>query len=611
MTMKHSRTSPPSGSSALPSRRALALAAPCVFALASQALADWTVFTGQSGQAGDVWAIGSGLAGGAPVSGLEAVRLRPIDFVGRTRIERFLPDRPRLESLGGTVSRLVLPAGAGSLYAFESDPGAGPARFGLFRVAADGQPSVLFEAPGTGPGGATSPLLPYVACDRAGTALLLATTAAAGGDLVEVELATNTTLVRTASLPALEIQPQSLALAFDFGAAATSSGLLRFSRLTNEQASLAPFAAGAPAYFGNGVFRSGNDQVLGFLAGDGPAQLRVVTLGRTGPIQTADMPLANIEGPGFLPQALDGPFVALSEDGTSVGYRAALPKPPPDIGLSQEAFRTTVAPVSGPFQATSDNLFLDTIDEIGVLRFLPSGELSFAAGAVGDMGIQSVENLDVYRVDGTGQVQNASSSSGDSFAPFLSPGELSPEDAFYLEPGTGRILLHDSQSGGTGRLVAIDASGTVGSTLQGNVKSLESVAYSGDRFVFSVRRDFAQEIVEVASVTTTSAYQPIAQLPEGTLFDSLVSLGNGNVGARMRFGTGEWLVRLNGVAATAELLTANPLPFSDSFGSSVSGGLMFSTPVFPGLFLNWLGGGSIQFAVGPPSAATSIVLPGL
>ena len=590
--------------------RGLLLPGLCLAGLAGPAAADWTVFVGPPGGVGSLWTIPESGVGGAPVAGLEQIELLAIDHVGRTRLERFLPNRPRHELLAGGASRLVLPAAQGSLYAYRRDePGA--SHFGLFRVCADGTTIALWEAPGTGVAQADSPLLPFVSVVSSGDHVLLATTVAAGGDLLEVDLVTGTLEDRTAEEPPLAFLPKSLGLCPTFGVAMTDTGPWRFARTAGARALPVGFAGSAPAFFADGVVFSGDELRAGMLAGEGPQALRVLTLGPSGLAVFADMSPSHIEGPGFLPDQLDGPYFALSIDGSRVGYRAALPKVM-EPGLTREAFVTEVATGAQSFQLTADALMIDTIDEIGILRFQPTGELLYAAGERNDGPLGGLDKIDVYSSGldpAGGTIQNVTLSSGFASPPFLGPGVLSPEDGMFLQPGADRLVLHDGQSGGTGELLSVDLTSSGVTSLLPAVKSLDGITWSGSAFVASVRRDLPGDPRQLLVLPGAGGAQVLASAPELTTFDSLAPGPGGAVGLIVALGTSEWIARVDTVAGTGKLLSPIPFAYSQHLGFTPTGELRFSLEPLAGVHLGWNGASISGIALGPPTQ--SALLPGL
>ena len=123
-----------------------------------------TVFHGTPGGLGDVhtYEERSGSERGAPPR-LSGIRLLPIDFVGRSELDRFMPDRPRYHADIPGASRLSLPRDGGSLYQFMREDEPGYFTFAFLLLRAEEPPAVLLETPGIGPLGLDNPFVDRIA----------------------------------------------------------------------------------------------------------------------------------------------------------------------------------------------------------------------------------------------------------------------------------------------------------------------------------------------------------------------------------------------------------------------------------------------------------------
>jgi hypothetical protein len=573
------------------------------------ATGDWAVFAGVPGGTGSVITVDpTGAVTALPE--LAGAVLVDLDFVGRTRLERFLPDRPRQEPLPGGVSRLALPQQRGSLYAYRR-PLPGPDRFGLFAVAPDGGVRLLLDRPGVGAEGDLPPFSPRLAVSPDGAALLVATALAAGGDLLEIEVGSGATHDRTAGLPPTEFLVDGLGLRATWGVGLTASGPLRFPRVAAAVATAVPFDGPPPAWCGPGVVFSGAGLTAGFVAGASADAARVYTCGPAGPARAATMPSAALDGAGFAPTAADGPWLALSTDGALVGYRTR--EPLPGGGLTREVWVARTLPGPAAQHLSSDSSFLDTIDEIGLLRFVPGGALLFGAGEVGDGAPPGLDRMDLYLAVPGGAapaIVNLTLSSGDAAAPFTAPAALAPEDGLYLLPGTEIVVLHDG-GGSVGRLLGANAATGQVATLLDGVKSLDEATWTGSSLILSVRREGDAKRRELLRVHPSAGLTVLAGLPEGTEFLGLRAGPEGTVAAVLTLGLAQWLARLDPASGAAALLTPVPVAWSTVLAWSEAGaiGASLAPGPGPGLHVDWpLAGPPLPIPAPPP---TGHLLPGL
>lgn len=584
--------------------------APAILALlapsAAAAAADWPLLQGSPGGLGDVIVVDD-LGVATPLPELVGIELLDVDFVGRTLLERLVPDRPRYEPFGSGASRLALPAGHGSLYGYRRVL-SGADRFGLFVVTTDGDVRVLLDRPGVGVAGDDAPFSTRVACAPDGAALLVATGVQAGGDLLEIDVATGATIDRTAGLAPFEFTTDGLGLQSTWGVALTAAGAQRFDRAPGALAAPVPVAGGTPPWFGDQVVFSGDGLTAGLLAGDGPDAARVATFRALGSATFATMPPAALDGAGFLPEAIDGPWLALSDDGAWVGYRTREPKPAG--GLSREVWLAPAGAAGSSTHVTADANFVDTIDEVGLLRFVPGAGLMFGAGEPNDGFPVGLDQIDLYlapTAGGPDAIVNLTQSSGDLSPPFTSA-SLSTEDGVYAIPGTDLVVLHDSESGG-GSLLGVDVGAAQVLTLLPTVKELGPVAWTGAHLVASIRRDTDPKRRELVAVDPSSGAQILAVFPEDTVLEGLSAGPTGAVGLVITLGASEWLGRVDPLSGAGALLTPLPADWVPTLAWTPAGALRATlAPTFlPGLHVQWSPSGGVGAALSPPVAG--VVLP--
>ena len=555
---------------------------------------------------------------GAPSSPaeLQGIVLLPLDFTGRTRLEELLPDRPRRVTDVPGASRLVLPQGQGSLYRYARPEPAGGLRYGFFAVDGQGVARSLLERPATGPLGIDDPFLGRVAVPPSGDAVLVGTTAAAGGDLLEVVLATGEVIDRTPQLAPLDLLPSGLGLRDSWGAAVGAAGVLRFDRSPGAVAQALPLP-GAPAWHGGELAFSAGGGTAATISGAGPTQASVFAFGSAGPARRVSAAPAHLSRAGYLPDDPDGPYLALSPDGSLCTWRTE--------GMTRESWlaRTQAPPGEAPVHLTADGVFADTLDETGLagpqLMAGPGGPgaIVLAVGERNDEPQGGIENLDFYRVelpDGSGVpvLTNLTLSSGAAQPPFGGDSSIDPQDGVYRTPAGDRLLYHDSAQG-SGSLHVLDLATGVDATVLTNVKSLDAVEAVGADLALSLRREVTEKKRELARFPAEGppAVQVLASLPDDVVLDRLCGGPDGRLGLVLALGLQEFLIQLHLPTGSGGALLYVPAQYGPTLGYSPAGKLLASGSVGGGapLFAGWNLAGPPALYAAPP--APGLVLPGL
>jgi len=487
------------------------------------------IFQGSPGAPGNVAVVDSaGLVPTQHPAGLQGIRLLGIDFNGRTRFQRLLPGRPRLVEDAGS-SRLVLPASQGALYRFARAEGGGGTTFGLLWIDPAGDAHSVFELPGTGLTGDDEPFAARVAVAPAGDAVLVATTLAAGGDLWEVELASAVVTNRTAGFAPLVFGTAGLALTPGWGAVACADRLLRFDRALAGDAEEVSFgAAGTPAWFAGELVTSPSGLFAASIAGSDPTLADVWVFGPTGDAVRATETPMHLSGAGFEPEATHGPYLAVSDDGTRAAWRTE--------GLTREAYMAVVPQAGGPAPAThvsSDQLYLDTLDEIGEFVFRAvTNVLVLAVGEAPNL-VPGIENLDFYEASlpspGTTTLVNLTLSNGLAAPPFLAKSALNPEGCAMLP--SGDVVFHDS-NGGAGDLVSADPGQSGLQVHIPDVKALDVMELAGDQLFLVVRRSSGNKNREVWTLPSalTGAPSLVMAMPDTEDVQRIATRSDGWVG---------------------------------------------------------------------------------
>jgi hypothetical protein len=580
-------------------------------ALAAKASADVSLFIGPPGGPGDVRVYPEATVGAPSLPALlQQIVLLPIDFAGRTELERFHPQKPRLVLDIPNAGRLILPAGQGSLYRYRRDESGGAsAAFGYFLVDSSGVARSVFESAGTGPTGTADPLAEPIAIDAAGTTLLVATSLDAGGDLWEVDLVGGAPRNRSSAVGPIDVASGGLILLPGFGAAITTVSALRFSRVDGLDAQPLAFPGMAPAWFEGGIVASADGAVAALIAGAAATSAHVWAFDATSaPLQVTTAP-AHLSGVGSMPSAVAGPFLALSPDGSACAWRTE--------GSAREAWMrgVPIAPAAAEQQLTGDADFIDTLDTIGEFGFLGPASLVILVGeSAGPEG--GVASADFFRVDldpvtGATTHTNLSRTSGDLSAPFESKGNLKSEDGIWALPGTTKVIVNNSLSGGVSDLLIADLAAESLTTLASDVKSLDLIEIAGVDLVLGYQLDQAQlcELLRVpigSGVATT-----LVSLPDAFRFGTAASRSDGWLACLVtdEFG-GAYLARVFVPDDTEQLLAGLPLPLGPTLTFTPSGALATTVDLPAGFsfFGLWTAAGPLLLL--PPRFLPGSVLPG-
>lgn len=463
-----------------------------------------TVFHGPAGGLGSLrtYEVTGGQALGRVLWG-NGIRLLPIDHVGRTQLEELLPDRPRLRQDVPGASRLELQGGHGTLYRFER---VGPVGhdFGFFRIPPNGRPELLLERPGTGAGQLVDPFLPRVGVSPEGDGMLVATTPAAGGDLLEIDFGLGSVVDRTVGLPPRSYSESGLWLGSTWGFGVSASGVDRFIRRPGKLAQAVSIPGGTPAWFsGEAVMSPGRSRAM-TSAGDDVSSQHAYVFGALGPAVRATEVPVHISPAGFEPDWHHGPYMAVSDDGRLCAWRT-------EGIVSREAHLTRVQATPQPAaQVSADAYFLDTLDEVGQMGFYRGDELHLAVGSI-DLVEKTIEDYDSFAIGLDAQDQpvftNRSLSSGDPTAPFTAKGILSPEVMHRMPDGS--LLIYDEKQD---RLMALRDGDAAAVMLLASVKEIQLVEAVGGELLLGMRRSFGSKPGELHRVPIDLSSSP-TQIP--------------------------------------------------------------------------------------------------
>jgi len=515
----------------------------------------------------------------APDPVLRGVRLRPIQLNAWLEVDAARTDHARQRDDLAGLGRVELPNGLGTLHRFERRLAGGARRFGLLRVDAAGVVHLLAERTGTGPLGADDPYVDRVSIAPGAASLLTCTRPGAGGDVLEIDLVSGSVVDRTPTAPPTLWLPQSLRRAQGWILAVARDGVWRGGALPGDV--LAPVALpGAPSRFTGEVVLSADRSHAVTTAGSSPALLHAFVLDALGPAQRATRDAQRLAGAGYLPEALHGPFLAVSDDGSHCAWRRL----GATVLLSNELFlRRTAAPAQQPgTQVTADALITDTLDEVGVLTLFQASKLLVAVGEKGgDPGV-GIEKVDIFEVSldagGAAQLINRTGSSGDFSAPFLAAPTITPLQRRWI-PAAQAEVFHDESSGGGGRFVAIRHGVSGVQVLDSDVKEVLFSEVVGGRLVVALRRASGNKPHQIVSWPASLVGPQIVHYDAGD--DELLqpAVGAGWIAfARVPEAPGalHQLVRVNPSSGAVQTFPLSSPSFGPVMGWTTGGSLAFS-----------------------------------
>lgn len=487
-------------------QRLAALAAAAGLAT-SAAAADVQVLTGPLGQPGALVAYddATGLALAPPAPELQGVQLLPLVLNGQSGQTALLPAGPRWLDEPAGLGRIELPGRGGVLYRFVRHESSGARTYGFLRALPDGTLARLAERPGAGPQQLDDPYLGRAALAPDLRSLLVATTFAAGGDVLEVRLDTGVVRDRTPQLPPLHLRGPSLRIAPQWMVAAADEGVLRGDRAPAARMTRVASIPPAALVTGELVLSPSGTWALTTLGSDA-THLDAWSFGPTGDATRMNAAPAELTGAGYLPDAPHGPFLAVSDDGQWAGWTSVL------VGKHELFMRERPAQATPvETQVTADAYFADTLEEIGVLGIFSPGELTAAVGEVAPLAEGGIENLDFFRVrvDATGApvLENATQTSGQTAAPFLATPQLSPSHLRWV-PEANAYVMFDDLGSGDGRLVSVTPGVTGVQLLAAGLKEITFLERVGARLVIGVRLSTGQRQHQVLTLPVDLSSAP-------------------------------------------------------------------------------------------------------
>jgi hypothetical protein len=375
------------------------------------------------------------------------VELLDIKLAGYAPRDRLRTDLARIVGQSGPAPHVRLPE-LGSLYRVGQ-----VGTTGLMMVQAGGDVAFLGDLPDAGTDRA---LDQWITVDPSGTLALVATPLSAGGDVYLLDLAQQTHWTNlTSALPPLQVDGLSLRLSSLFGWFVAEGRLFRFGAgpLAHAEETALPLSAGETLLPDLAMCREGF--VVAAVSENPQGERMILTAGPFGPASYLTTSAADYDLPSF--DSPVGPLLAISDDGSRVAYRRSV------VAQAKELFVQRVAVPAVSEQLTSDALFTDTIDSVGVLGFVDGGRLTFVAGEGQPVGSEvMIEGADVFMVDTAGPTStppvNLTLTSGIADAPFTDYGELKIFSA-TVDPLNQRLLIDVDPDNGDHALVSVRIDG--------------------------------------------------------------------------------------------------------------------------------------------------------
>lgn len=426
------------------------------------------------------------LVDGRPIAGNPIeVGLVPVacHLNGLSALEELDPRAGATEALPTGGSILRLPNDAGSLLLMRRD--AASTRYGWWHVTPDGVAHRLLERPGVGPNGADNPFLARAAASPDGARAMFGTVPDAGGDLIVAALDGSGVLEpRTVAQGALDLRAESLLLGREFGVATHAGGALVIPGAAFSPAIDVAFPGGTPAHFGGATVFSPRGMRAALVAGADPTSTHAWVVDELGAATCANDGAMQLDGAGHFPEAINGPWLAVSDDGQRCAWRATI------AGKSEchAARLDTPSPVVD--HLTRDANYLDTLDQVGQLGFMSTVSMVMGVGeTLPGGGFDRVDLFEVrFETDGTITQRNLTASSGQSLPPFTLPPTI--ESMQIMRSGVpDKVIIYDDH-GSNGKLLYVQSGISGSSILLDDVRELDWARSVGDEIWFSAERDF-------------------------------------------------------------------------------------------------------------------------
>jgi hypothetical protein len=368
---------------------------------------------------------------------IKGVRFLPIYLAGHAQRDRLLIDRPTHRGLGTSAPHVRLPQGGSLHFAFVGSETA------LIHISALGHARVLLSVPNVG---STPSLLRNIFVQADGLLAVVASTPAAGGNVLAVDLTgPYSTYDLTADEPPLTVHGASLRSS---GGTVwfTAMGQLYRGTLTGSNTQVVNTNLPGAFVLHELALASSEDcvaAVVRFSLNSDESQdviedRHILVVDSSGPAKQITTLPGDYSTPDYANPR--GPFLELSPDGDALAFRRTLE--------TQElflAFRDSTLP---EVQITTEENYYNYIDSVGVLNFKDPGELQYflgdseisdvppevalAAGEMFSADLQSPAAL---------VLSNVTLTSGQASPPYDKPGNLHFVQALFDPLGRSMMLV--------------------------------------------------------------------------------------------------------------------------------------------------------------------------
>jgi hypothetical protein len=279
--------------------------------------------------------------------------------------------------------------------------------------------------------------------------------------------------------------------------------------------------------------------------------------------------------------------------------------------------RTQPLPGVAPDQITASPDFGDTLDEVGLFHFLPTGALIVGIGERAQPSGVGLEKVDLFQVTppagaGSPTILNLTLSSGSASPPFTNAPTIEAQRITLL-PDESAVLLYDD-SGSSGPLLAAVPGQAGPITVLSNLKSLDLLEIVGRRILIAARTANGAQDEQLYRGPTSLGSPPvlIASHPAGTQYLHPTPRRDGWTSFVTADLSGQVLSRVQLLNGVLQVYPGAPTVFGTSFGHSALGSLVFSlgSSGSPAAFLTWPLGGGPSVMLQAPNAP-GFVLPGI
>ncbi len=515
----------------------------------------------------------------------------PVALAGRALRHRLRLDLPaRVDD--GVTTRVRLPQG-GSLFLLRHGDLAR-----VMHITAAGEARLHLGIDTTTPG---ATLLSRVAVSDDGTRALVATSAAAGGDVFVLDLEAGAPARSlTPAQPPLAVSDLSLRVSKGHAWFADAQGALRHADLTSDANAIEiPLQLPAGTTLLPELAADRDATCVAFVTENSSGRRHIRLADGTGAVTLVTPLPGSYDLPRY--DSPLGPMLAVSPGGLHVAYRARLP--------TRELLVQRTDSPAPVMQVTGDLNFDDTIDNVGVIEFVGISLLVFIAGEVDPLLPDGpIGSADVYRMDaltGESSLLNLTQTSGFATTPFDEPGELEVLEVVDDPQGARMLIVVDPSDGDYAVVSASPVSAGL-EVVAGPLGLPPSIRAMGDAALV-VAPDgplSGTDVLLIHPEGHPAGTQLVGTAPDGLVLDRFAEhLGSGAGAMVVSAGPGLEFPLLLDITTGTPALAWN-LPFE-----AVSAQIAFAADGSLVAGLGFAGGPFLFAAFGPPLVGSVIPLP--